>query len=127
MITGLSNGDDFEVGTVEIGRHWEYKLEAKMTSLTSPTADPLDLAARRQRAREDGEFADLWLKERASLIESLPPRTVVIIHIPSGEYLIAQTSLEALDLFEARFGLNERGYMHEVGHTIFVGGGLWQL
>jgi hypothetical protein len=98
-----------------------------MTTLASAPTDPLDLAARRQRAREDGDFADAWLKERASLIESLPPRTVVIIHIPSGEYLTAKTSIEALDLFEARFGKNGRGYMHEVGHTIFVGGGLWQL
>jgi hypothetical protein len=83
-----------------------------------------DLPERRREARASRLFADQWLKDRADWVATLPARTVIVICVATGEYVTASTPVEAMIAFEARFGPNQPGFLHEVGHRVFIGGGI---
>lgn len=73
-----------------------------------------------------GEFSRVWLQAHAQDIACLPVGTAVAVRIPDGAYVTAPDSLAAMDAFEARFGTEARGWVHEVGIPIKLGGGQWQ-
>jgi hypothetical protein len=85
---------------------------------------PRDLEARRRDADAASLFADQWLEDQKALVAQLPARTAIVICVPTGDYVTAPTPVEAMIAFEKRFGKDARGFLHEVGHTTFVGGGI---
>jgi hypothetical protein len=44
--------------------------------------------------------------------------------VATGEYVTAPTRVDALVAFEERFGKQAQGFLHEVGHRTFIGGGI---
>jgi hypothetical protein len=83
-----------------------------------------DLAERRREARASRHYADQWLKDHADWVANLPVRTVIVICVATGAYVTASTPVEALVAFEKRFGPDQPGFLHEVGHRVFIGGGI---
>jgi hypothetical protein len=95
-------------------------------SQQTPTTQPSlrELTERQREARASRIYADKWLKDNAALIATLPVRTAIVICVESGEYVTASTRVDALVAFEKRFGKQAQGFLHEVGHRTFIGGGI---
>jgi hypothetical protein len=90
-------------------------------SVTGPVRD---LAEKRREARASRIYADQWLTDHADWVATLPARTVIVICVATGEYVTASTPVEALVAFETRFGPDQPGFLYEVGHRVFIGGGI---
>lgn len=70
-------------------------------------------------------LSEQWLHRHSEPIGSLDVGTAVVIDLMTGKYVIASTRMDALDAFEARFGIGQTvGWLHQVGGGIKLGGGL---
>jgi hypothetical protein len=94
-------------------------------SMTNLPPQPVrDLEARRREAHESSVYAEKWLEANKAFVSKLPRRTAIVICVPTGDYVTAATPVDAMIEFERRFGRDAQGFLHEVGHTTFVGGGI---
>jgi hypothetical protein len=59
-----------------------------------------------------------WIASHDDLLASLPSHSVVAINLGTGGYVVGATGLEAMDLFEARFGLNAKAWLHRMAGPI---------
>ena len=81
----------------------------------------------RARAEFIGAEGGRWKATHAEAFSRLPEGTTVIIDIASGEYVTGKDWHEARDVFEQRFGKNDRfSHSFTVGRPLFVGGGIWR-
>jgi hypothetical protein len=92
--------------------------------------DPeMEAFERRARMRAEsqytGEMGEAWAKRYEDELGRLPKGTHVVINCRIGAFVTGQTSLEAIDEFERRFGRGQTlGYMIEIGGGAFIGGGI---
>jgi hypothetical protein len=89
-----------------------------------PAADPAELAAHRARAERHNAVADRWLADNAAFVASLSTGTVVIINIATGDFVVGPSAADAKAAFRAKFGTEAGGWLHRIGHPLFIGGGL---
>ena len=66
-----------------------------------------------------------WVDHLNEQFVQLDPQSVVVINLDTGDFVVGVTALEAIELFEARFGKDIQGWLHRLAGPIFVGGGLW--
>jgi hypothetical protein len=90
----------------------------------STQSSPRELTERQRDARASRIYADQWLADHKALVATFPIRTAIVICVATGEYVTAPTRVDALVAFERRFGQQAQGFLHEVGHRTFVGGGI---
>lgn len=74
-----------------------------------------------------GDQGRACVANNAALLASLPARAVVAINVATGEFVSANDSLSAMDLFEARFGSEAWAWVDHNDGPVTVGGGLWAL
>ena len=66
-----------------------------------------------------------FIVEHRPAFSGMPPGTVIVIDLATGDYITAPSRLQALDAFEARIGSGTTiGWLHQIGGGIVVGGGL---
>ena len=70
-----------------------------------------------------GRQGEAWLEKLAPELERLPKGTVLVINCATGEYVTAETHMDALNQFQRRYG-KVRSWMHEIGGGFFIGGGI---
>jgi hypothetical protein len=102
-----------------------------MSLSPKPIPDNEDLDVRRDLVRQllDGftlrssanqSKVDLpaWIASHSDLLGSLAPTAVVAIDLATGEHVVGASGLEAMDLFEARFGMNAKAWLHRLAGPI---------
>jgi hypothetical protein len=90
----------------------------------APAAESAELAARRARAERHNALADRWMEDNASVVASCPVGTVLIINVATGGHITGSSATEAKVAFRAKFGTDASGWLHRIGHPLFIGGGL---
>lgn len=90
--------------------------------MTTITDD--DRSNTRSRIEAIGAAGKRWIAAKANELAKLPQGTVVLIDIETGDYVTARTYIAAQDEFDRRFGPDRTAYEHQIGRSIFLGGGL---
>ena len=84
----------------------------------SPTLEQARAAPTAVKAMVPAAGIPVWIASHASFLTSLPSTAVVAINIGTGEHVVGATGLEAMDLFEARFGTTAKAWLHRIAGPI---------
>jgi hypothetical protein len=60
----------------------------------------------------------VWLASHSALLATLPSTAVLAINLGTGEHVVGTSGLEAMDLFEARFGTSAKAWLHRMAGPI---------